>query len=342
MAEVDGKGFSITPLTRQHSLGVALGLAASLWVKDDTGNVGGSHKVRHLFGTMLHLAVDEEPGGELAIASCGNAALAAAVVAKAARRPIQVFVPIWADRTIVKALKDLDAKVVVSKRTAATVGDPTVEQMQIAIRKGATPFSVQGPFTATALDGGRTMGWELAEQLALARVEGTVSLFLQVGGGALAASTWQGLNEGIREQWLAAAPVLNTVQTEAAAPLNRAWRLLRDFSDDRAVQAESARSNPDKFMWAWEQVGTSRATGILDDVTYDWLPVVEAMLGSGGQPHVIPESLVEAGHRLAVSETHIAADHTGTAGLAALLDPTIAEQARQYDHVVVFFTGKAG
>jgi threonine dehydratase len=340
VSEIDGKGFSITPLTREQRLGAALGLEASLWVKDDTGNVGCSHKARHLFGTMLHLAVDENSRGELAIASCGNAALAAAVVAKAARRPLRVFVPTWADREIVAALKDLDARVVVSKRRGSTVGDPTVAEMQMAVQKGATPFSVQGPFTETALDGGRTIGWELAEQLALGRVDGTVSLFVQVGGGALAASVWQGLNDGIREQWLSADPVLNTVQTEASAPLNRAWRLLREETEDRDVQAENARANPDKYMWAWEHVGTSKASGILDDVTYDWLPVVEAMLASGGFPHVIPESLVEAGHRLAREETEIAADYTATAGLAALLDPAIVDSLSPSSHVVVFFTGR--
>ena len=340
VAETAGSGFSITPLTRQPRLGASLGLEASLWVKDDTGNVGGSHKARHLFGTLLHLAVDDQPSGDLAIASCGNAALAAAVVAKAARRPIRVFVPTWADRAIMTALKDLDAKVTISKRTSSTVGDPTVEQLQLAVRNGAVPFSVQGPFTPTALDGGRTIGWELAEQLALARVEGTVVLFVQVGGGALAASAWQGLNEGIREQWLSADPVLNTVQTESAAPLNRAWRLLREASDDRDEQAEQARTNPGKYMWAWENVGSSKASGILDDITYDWLPVLEAMLASGGRPHVITESLVEAGHRLAREQTDIVADHTGTAGLAALLDPTVAEGYSGSDHIVVFFTGR--
>jgi threonine synthase len=321
-------------------LGAALGLPAALWVKDDTGNVGGSHKARHLFGTMLHLAVEDEAGGELAIASCGNAALAAAVVAKAARRSLQVFVPTWADRAVVKSLKELDAKVVVAKRDPSRPGDPTVHRLAIAVEEGATPFSVQSTYTSTTLDGGRTIGWELAEQLALARVGGRVALFIQVGGGALAASAWRGLGEGIREQWLAADPILNTVQTEAAAPLNRAWRLLREDSDDRDVQMENARKNPDRYMWPWEDVGSSKATGILDDVTYDWLPVIEGMVGSGGRAHVIPESLVEVGQKLAVEQTNINVDHTGAAGLAALLDPTVAESQTDSEHIVVFFTGR--
>jgi threonine synthase len=331
IAQVAGHGFSITPLTREHALGSALGLA-SLWVKDDTRNVGGSHKGRHLFGTLLHQALSAEKQGELVIASCGNAALAAAVVARAAGRRLRVFVPTWADPAVTALLEELEAEVVVKKRTAKTTGDPTVVAMQAAVDKGAVPFSVQGSMTPTTLDGGRTIGWEVAEQLALARVEGSVALFVQVGGGALAASLWRGINDGIREQWFSGIPILHTVQTEAVSPLNRAWRLV--------TQDPSSNWREDEgFMWPWEQPEMSKATGILDDLTYDWIPVMEAMLDSKGAAHVVPEQLIEASQRLAESTTDIPVDHTGTAGLAALLDPTVAELAQQYDHVVVFFTG---
>jgi threonine synthase len=206
--------------------------------------------------------------------------------------------------------------------------------MEAAVAKGSTPFSVQGPLTPTALDGGRSIGWELGEQLALARVHGTVGLFVQVGGGALAASIWQGLSDAIREQWFMGEPALHTVQTEAVAPLNRAWRRVQGTIEDWHSQPS------EQFMWPWEEVGTSKASGILDDVTYDWVPVMEAMIASGGRPHVIPESIVEEGHRLIVEMTGIPADHTGTAGAAVLLDPTVAEEASAYDHVVVFLTGR--
>ncbi|CAN5248546.1 threonine synthase [soil metagenome] len=333
VAAVVGHGFLITPLTRQSALGAALGLG-SLWVKDDTDNVGGSHKARHLFGTLLHQALAPTTTGELVIASCGNATLAAAVVARAVEKPLRVFIPTWADPAVVTALKELGAIVVVKKRTAKSTGDPTVAAMQKALEKGATAFSVQGSITPTALDGGRSIGWELAEQLALARVQGTVGLFVQVGGGALATSVWRGLNDGIREQWFAGTPALHTIQTEAAAPLNRALRLVLESFDDWTTAPTA------QFMWPWEDVGTSRASGILDDVTYDWMPVMEAMLVSGGAAHVVSENLIAESHRLAREYTDIPADHTATAGLAALLDPTVAEQAREYDHVVVFFTGR--
>ncbi|MGQ0849726.1 MAG: pyridoxal-phosphate dependent enzyme [Actinomycetota bacterium] len=348
IAEIDGHGFTVTPLTRHDRLGAAVGLGAGrLWVKDDTANVGASHKARHLFGVLLHLAIqsgDEE--GELAIASCGNAALAAAVVARAAVRRVRVFVPTWADPVIVDALEDLEAVVEICERRAGEIGDPTFLRLKEAVGSGAVPFSVQSTVTPTALDGGRTIGWELAEQLALARVTGVIRLVVQVGGGALAAATWQGINDGINEQWLEASPVLDTVQTDAVAPLNRAWGLLRnarqpDGSDWSAGVMDLARAAPASYMWPWEEVGSSIATGILDDLTYDWLPVMEAMLRSGGRAIVVSEALIEHANHLARAETGIEVDPTGSAGVAALLDASTRAQIGPDDHVVVLFTGRS-
>lgn len=341
VTEVEGHGFAVTPLLSQPTLAAALGLQSShLWVKDETGNVGGSHKARHLFGVLLHHAVDESTEGELAIASCGNAAVAAAVVAKAVDRPLRVFIPTWADQEVVAILRRLEARIEVAERRPGEPGDPTYLRFLEAVETGLTPFSVQSTATPNTLDGGRTLGWELAEQLALARVQGTVHLFVQVGGGALAASVWQGLNDGIGEQWLSADPILHTVQTEAAAPLNRAWaRASLSHSETEIEFALTlASADPDTYMWPWEEVGESIATGILDDVTYEWYPLLEAMLTSGGIAHVVNESMLAKANHLGRSHTGINVDPTGTAGLAALLDRTAVEDVGP-DHVVVLFTG---
>jgi threonine synthase len=349
VAEVGGTGFEMTPLSRQAGLAAAASIPTDfLWVKDETANVGGSHKARHLFGVLLHLAVEDQSQGELAIASCGNAAVAAAVVARAAGRPLRVFIPTWADTAVVGLLESMDARIEVSERRPGEAGDPTVHRLQEAVGRGAVPFSVQGTITPTTLDGGRTIGWELAEQLSQARVTGKVALFVQVGGGALAASIWQGLSDGIRNQWLDADLVLHTVQTEAAAPLNRAWRSLlsemetqplldRDDAIDFAVDASSRE--PDRFMWAWEEVGVTAASGIVDDVTYDWQPVVEAMLRSEGQAKVVTEKMILRANELARMHTGINVGHTGSAGLAGLLDPALIEFLERGQNVVVFFTG---
>ena len=81
VAAIDGHGFTPTPFGPQSALAEAIGLdGAELWVKDETGNVSGSHKGRHLFGVALGLALTETQPERLAIASCGNAAFAASVV----------------------------------------------------------------------------------------------------------------------------------------------------------------------------------------------------------------------------------------------------------------------
>ncbi|HEX7623570.1 MAG TPA: pyridoxal-phosphate dependent enzyme, partial [Anaeromyxobacteraceae bacterium] len=133
LVRIDGRGFRVTPLTRQPELARAAGLSGELWVKDETGNVSGSHKARHLMGVMLYLRVLETarlaPGEglrrhRLAIASCGNAALAAAVVARAADWPLEVFIPPDASAAVVRRLTELGATVTVCERRPAERGDP--------------------------------------------------------------------------------------------------------------------------------------------------------------------------------------------------------------------------
>ena len=52
---VDGRSFRATPLVRSAALGEAVGLGGEVWIKDETRNVSGSHKGRHLFGVLVHL-----------------------------------------------------------------------------------------------------------------------------------------------------------------------------------------------------------------------------------------------------------------------------------------------
>ena len=52
-------------------------------------------------------------------------------------------------------------------------------------------------------------------------------------------------------------------------------------------------------MWPWETEPHSIAHGILDDETYDWAAVVEAMLTTGGRPVVVSEELLARANQLA-------------------------------------------
>src|SRR5206468_8683821 len=99
---------------------------------------------------------------DLAIASCGNAALAAAVVARAGDRKLQVFVPTWGDPAVIARLKELGANVNVVAREEGVPGDPTFHALQRAVADGALPFTCQGNENGLAIEGGMTLGYELA------------------------------------------------------------------------------------------------------------------------------------------------------------------------------------
>lgn len=349
VAAIDGHGFAMTPLRKEPGLARAVGLPGGrLWVKDETGNVGGSHKGRHLFGLMLHLAVvPSERAGELAIASCGNAAVAAAVVARAVDRPLRVFIPVDAVPSVVRRLTELGATTVECPRVPGERGDPCHLRFREAVAAGAVAFSCQGTDAPESIDGGRTIALELAEQLCNEH-RGRVHLdhlFVQVGGGALAAACARGMTDAVRMRWLDRVPRLHAVQTETVAPLARAWSLLRERLGDAAPSRSdewmaAARAHADELMWPWEPAAPSLAGGILDDITYDWLEVVEAMVRSGGSPITVTEDELRRANDAAWAQTHIEVDHTGTAGLAGLIHllsqrSTIGSD----DMAAVLFTG---
>ena len=357
VATVDGHGFTVTPLT-VADLGEA---GPQVLVKDETRNVSGSHKARHLFGTLLELrlAGADDPSRPLAIASCGNAALAAAVVARAAQRELLVFVPTDADPKVLERLAQLGARLTMCERRDDERGDPTVLRMREALATGAIPFTCQGNENGLAIEGGLTLGYELADQWR-ARGTGVDHLFVQVGGGALASSVIQALEEAKALGALDALPRIHAVQTTNTHPLGRAFDLVQARLDqrlagylDRAstlLRAAIADGLADEeldwvahhrsdFMKPWEQVPHSIASGILDDETYDWLAVVRGMLASGGRSVLVDEETLEQANQIARAATRIDVDHTGSAGLAGLLELRRRGAISANETCAVLFTG---
>jgi threonine dehydratase len=348
VAAVDGRGFVATPFARSGSLGDRLGFSArgGVWVKDETGNVSGSHKARHLFGVLLQLEVAERLGltdpahrPELAIASCGNAALAAAVVAAAGGRTLRVFVPADADPAVMARLEELGARVTVCRRTPGEAGDPAYLRLLEALGGGALPFTCQGNLNGLAVEGGETLGYEIVSDLAASgsRLDRIV---VQVGGGALASACIESLREAAELGVLESCPRVDTVQTASAWPLRRAFQALlarRHGAQEEAI-AYAARHRSE-FMWPWEREPRSVASGILDDETYDWLAVVEGMLATGGTPLVVDEQTLTRANALARAATGIDVDPTGSAGLAGLLGLRAARKVGDDEGVALLFTG---
>jgi len=336
LKSVDGTGFRITPMSLQVALGKAAGVSGNLWVKDETGNVSGSHKARHLMGVMLYLRVleagrlplaDGLRKRRLAIASCGNAAMVAAVIARAADWPLDVFIPPDASANVVRRLKELGAAINVCERQAGEQGDPCFLRFREAVSAGAIPFGVQGTENGLAVEGGRTLAFEMAEYVCSAGQD-LDALFIQVGGGALASALAQGFALAAETGMIARSPKIFAVQTAGCAPLDRAWRGVGDL-DLSEVAAHRSR-----FMWPWELPPVSIAHGILDDETYDWLEIAKALRTTGGESLVAKEEQVIKAHQLACAHTSIPVSATGSAGLAGVLAaPT------QGGNIAVIFSG---
>lgn len=347
------RGFRVTSPQRSAALEAQLGIEPSgaIWIKDETQGVSGSHKARHLMGIMLYLQIvealglDEPRARPLAIASCGNAALAAAVVARAAAYTLDVFVPAAADRVLVDRIGGLGARVHTCPREAGVHGDPSYVGFQDALRDGALPFCCQGPDNGLTIEGGETLWLEAAEALDGVPLD---RVFVQAGGGALASACLQAFDD-LRGVGAGAAPRVHAVQTRGAFPLKRAYdavveRMTAGNGEGFPVRQidlamRYARTHRAQFMWPWETEPQSIAHGILDDETYDWAAVVEGMLRSGGSPVVVDEEELQAANRLAREATGIDVDHTGSAGLAGLMQVLRTDPAARRQQMLVVFSG---
>ena len=227
-------------------------LSGKLIVKDETGNVSGSHKARHLMGNILYLEVLVKAGilqrkPKLAVYSCGNAALGAAAVAKASGYELDVFIPPNVNSNVTDALKKYGANIVVCPRRASGVrhqasdlgsptssdlnevpqetGDPCYNRFQEALDAGSVPFSCSGPDNWSNIEGGQTLCLELMTQLKEKNIS-LDSIVIQVGGGALASSAVKTLEELYAFKYLKKIPKVYTVQTEGGFPLVRAFYLM--------------------------------------------------------------------------------------------------------------------
>ena len=160
--------FRVTPLTRRDDG----------WIKD-----ASSHEARSLMGLMIWIEVMKLADVWLAIAGCDDAALAAATIARAAGRNLDVFVPADAPDDAVAQIEQLGAHV-----TRCSPRRPAVQVFREAVAGGAFPFTCDAKENGLAIEGAQTIGWEMVSQL-LSVGETIDRLFVPADSGALAAAS---------------------------------------------------------------------------------------------------------------------------------------------------------
>jgi threonine synthase len=207
-----GEGF--TPLIHAERLGAQLDMPR-LYIKDESLNPTQSFKAR---GMAVAISMAKELGAtKLAVPSAGNAAGALAAYAAKAGLEAHIFMP--RDTPI--------ANIVECRQTGAhvTLIDGLITDCGriVGERKAAEGwFDVSTLKEPYRVEGKKTMGYELAEQL---NWELPDVILYPTGGGTGLIGMWKAFDEMERMGWInSRRPRMVTVQAEGCAPIVRAFQ----------------------------------------------------------------------------------------------------------------------
>jgi threonine synthase len=203
-----------TPLLELPRLAAHLGMR-HLLAKDEGQNPTGSFKARGL-GMAITMAQALGLKG-FTIPSAGNAGGAAAVYGARAGLPVMVVVPRGTPEAAVAEAALAGAHVFTVDGSIATAGRLTAK---VAPHLGWFDLAtLKEPYR---LEGKKTMGLELAEQLGW---DAPDVLLYPTGGGTGLVGIWKAYEELGAMGWVAARqPRFVAVQAEGCAPVVKAWR----------------------------------------------------------------------------------------------------------------------
>lgn len=351
LRKIGEPGFELTPIFNNEKLEESVGgHPKSLFIKYEAENVSGSHKSRHALGNLLYIESirrlrREEMKKNLAIYSCGNAALGAASVALAFDYQLYTFVPESVDQAILSRLVKYKAKVVKVKRDSLGAGDPCYIRFHEAVETlGFIPCSCSGPDNWSNIEGGATIIYEFIFQMKNQYGFIPDVLIIQVGGGALASAIIYGLRLLLKAGIISKVPKIYLVQTESCYPLYKSFVKLRRIAGQinnktfSQIMKQIGKQGS-SYMKPWSKnMPESLAEGILDDITYDWLNCLEGVIESKGEVLVVKEDLIRQAYEL-VKSLGMNVSATGTAGLAGLLKLRKNGKIGSQDKIGLFFTG---
>jgi threonine synthase len=207
-----GEGF--TPLIAAGRLGGALDLP-HLYIKDESANPTGSFKAR---GLSAAVSMAKELGlKKLAIPSAGNAAGAMAAYAAHAGLQSYIFMPADTPRANIREAEVFGAQVNLVDGLISDCGRIVAERKD---KEGWFDLStLKEPYR---IEGKKTMGYELAEQLGWELPD---VILYPTGGGTGLIGMWKAFREMETLGWIGSRrPRMVTVQSAGCAPLVRAFQ----------------------------------------------------------------------------------------------------------------------
>jgi threonine synthase len=208
-----GEGF--TPLLDLPRLADEIGVRR-LWVKDEAVNPTASFKARGLSAAVTRARGHGVPG--LVVPTAGNAGAALAAYGAAAALAVRVYAPRTTPAPILEIIRAVGADL---HLVDGHIGDAG---------KAATAFAASDGFFNVAtlrepyrVEGNKTLGYELAEQLDWRLPDVIV---YPTGGGEGVIGIWKAFAEMVRWGWLpqdTRFPRVVVAQADGCAPLVRAF-----------------------------------------------------------------------------------------------------------------------
>jgi threonine synthase len=207
-------GEGMTPLIKADRLGERLGME-KLFIKDESLNPTASFKAR---GMAVAVSMAKELGArKLAVPSAGNAAGALAAYAAKAGLPAFIFMPRDTPRANIIECEQTGANVTLIDGLITDCGRIVGER-----KEAEGWFDVSTLKEPYRIEGKKTMGYEIAEQL---RWELPEVIFYPTGGGTGLIGMWKAFDEMERMGWIGSRrPRMISVQAEGCAPIVRAFQ----------------------------------------------------------------------------------------------------------------------
>jgi threonine synthase len=303
-------GEGMTPLVRTGRLGHRIG-ANQLWLKDEGLNPTGSFKAR---GLSCAVSMAVELGiRRLAIPSAGNAASAMAAYAAAAGIEAHIFMPRDVPQANFVECKAYGAHVTLVEGLisdcAKLVGAGVQREGWFDVTTLKEPYRIEGK---------KTMGYELAEQMGWQLPD---AIFYPTGGGVGLIGMWKAFQEMGALGWIGAKrPKMIAVQVEGCQPVVRAFQ-------------QGAGSS--EF---WEKAHTVASGLRVPKPLGDFL-ILNAVRESGGTAIAVSDTeLLDAGVQLAAEEGLFIAPE-GAACVSALDKLLTNGFLKRDEKIVIYNTG---
>jgi threonine synthase len=303
-------GERMTPITPMPKLGLALGLPRLL-MKDEGQLPTASFKSR---GLAMAVSKAKELGVRaLCMPSAGNAAGALAAYAARAGMQAYIFLPEDTPEINIKECLVCGAEVELVK------GNISDAAKRMNERRKTNPgwFDVSTLKEPYRLEGKKTMGYELAEQLDWWLPEVVV---YPTGGGTGLIGMWKAFDEMEQLGWIGSKrPRMISVQSSSCAPIVRAYK----------------EQKPDSQFW---EKAETIASGLRVPKAFADYLILDAVYKSGGSAVAVSdEEIVASVSEIARTEGAFICPE-GAAAFAALRYLLTEGKVKETDSVLVFNT----